>query len=166
MDLLNDEKFYENDYGVYFKSGYLSQWYISPFIFNNIEYNCCEQYMMSEKAKLFNDDESYKLIMNAKEPKEHKKLGRLVKNFDEIKWNKYAEQIVFDGNYAKFTQNLELKKKLIDTNDKIIIECSPYDNIWGNGLNISDTLKTNIYDWKGKNKLGNILMKVRDIIRK
>lgn len=160
----HNEKFFENETGVYFKSSYPSQWYISSFTIDDITYNCCEQYMMSEKAKYFNDMETYDLIMKATEPKEHKSLGRQVKNFDEVKWNIIADDIVFKANLAKFSQNSNLKQTLIDTGDKIFVECSPYDKIWGNGLNITDTLKTSPDNWTGTNRLGKAIMKVREVI--
>ena len=157
----HDEKFLETDTGVYFKSGYLSQWYETSFEFDNIEYNCCEQFMMAQKAILFKDFETKDKIMQTKQPKEQKSLGRLVKNFDEDKWNKHADDIVYNGNLAKFSQNSELKQKLLETKNKIIVECSPYDSIWGNGLNITDTLNTPIENWKGTNRLGKAIMEVR-----
>ena len=159
-----DEKFYEDDNGVYFKSGYLSQWYEAPFIIDDTNYNCCEKFMMYQKAIYFQDYEIAKEILNTNDPKEHKKLGRMVKNFDEEKWNNICELVVYKANYAKFTQNLNLKEKLLKTGKKIIVECSPYDNIWGNGLDITNTLKTSPENWKGTNKLGRILMVVRDNI--
>lgn len=160
----HNEKFFEDDSGVYFKSFYPSQWFISPFIIEGYNYNCCEQYMMAMKASYFNDEGTKQLIMNATEPKEHKSLGRLVKNFDENEWNKVADEIVFQGNLAKFSQNPELKQKLIDTKDKIFVECSPYDRIWGNGLNITDTLKTHPDNWLGSNRLGKAIMRVREVL--
>jgi len=93
--------------------------------------------------------------------KEQKQLGRTVKNFDETKWNTIADEIVYNANLAKFSQNLELKNKLLLTSEKLIVECSPYDSIWGNGLNITDTLNTNINEWKGTNRLGLAIMRVR-----
>ena len=102
--------------------------------------------------------------MNASEPKEQKKLGRLVKNFDEDKWNEVADEIVFQGNLAKYSQNLHLKQMLLATGDKIFVECSPYDTIWGNGLNISDTLITTPDNWKGTNRLGKAIMRVREVL--
>lgn len=160
----HNEKFFENDNGVYFKSYYPSQWFIMPFIVDGITYNCCEQYMMAQKAKFFNDEETMKLIMIATEPKDHKLLGRQVKNFDETKWNNVADDIVFQGNLAKFSQNKELKEKLLATGDKLFVECSPYDKIWGNGLNITDTLNTKPENWKGTNRLGKAIMKVREVL--
>ena len=46
-----------------FIKGELSQWYPCTFIIDDIKYNCCEQYMMSCKAKMFNDGESLIKIM-------------------------------------------------------------------------------------------------------
>jgi len=160
----HNEKFFENDTGVYFKSSYPSQWYIIPFTIEGFTYNCCEQYMMSEKAKFFNDMETNDLIMNAFEPKDQKKLGREVKNFNEVEWNKVADEIVFKANLAKFSQNPDLKKKLLETGTKIFVECSPYDKIWGNGLNITDTLNTHPDNWLGTNRLGKAIMRVREVL--
>ena len=41
---------------------------------------------------------------------------------------------VYDANYAKFSQHKDLKEQLLETGDKIIVEASPYDLIWGVGL--------------------------------
>lgn len=160
-----NEKFYENDNGVYFKSNYPSQWYESTFIIDSKEYNCCEKYMMEQKALYFNDIEIAEMIMNTNDPKEHKQLGRNVKNFDEYKWNMVADEIVYKANLAKFSQNAELKNKLLATGGKMFVECSPYDRIWGNGLNITDTLKTPMIEWLGTNRLGLAIMKVRNTLR-
>ena len=43
-----------------FWHGIFSQWFKSPFAINGIVYNCCEQYMMAQKAKMFNDEEMFK----------------------------------------------------------------------------------------------------------
>lgn len=160
-----NEKFFENENGIYFKSGYPSQWYIAPFTIYDITYNCCEKYMMAEKARFFGDYDIEKLIMLSDDPKEHKQLGRNVKNFDADKWNLVVDNIVYNANYAKFTQNLDLKNKLLASGGKIYVECSPYDAIWGNGMNITDTLNTSMENWRGTNRLGLAIMKVRNTLR-
>ena len=121
---------------------------------------------MVAKARTFGDLETEKLILNEVEPKEQKKLGRKVVNFDEGKWNMVADDIVFKGNLAKFSQNEDLKRLLLATGDKEIVECSPYDEIWGNGLNITDTLRIPKDEWKGTNRLGKALMRVRNELRR
>ena len=69
----------------------LSQWYKSDFIIDDVKYCCMEQYMMAEKAKLFNDSETLNLIMDETDQKTIKDLGRMVKNFNSNIWdeNKY-----------------------------------------------------------------------------
>ncbi len=161
-----DEKFFENENGVYFKSNYPSQWYPSTFVINDITFNCCEQWMMYNKAILFEDNEIATQILNETDPKKQKELGRLVANFDTEKWNSVADDIVFKGNLAKFSQNLELKEKLLSTGNKLIVECSPYDSIWGNGLNITESLVIPQNLWKGTNRLGKAIMKVRESLNK
>jgi len=160
-----NEKFFENDDFVLFKSDYPSQWYPSEFIESGIKFNCCEQFMMYKKAIVFNDIETAELILAESDPKRIKELGRLVKNFDVSIWDKIADDIVFTGNLLKFSQNPELRQKLMATGNKEFVECASYDKIWGNGLNITDTLKTPKSEWLGTNRLGKAIMRARDTIR-
>jgi len=160
-----DEKFYENDDGVFFVSNWPSQWFISDFVIDGITYNCCEKRMMHQKAIMFGDSETAELILKEDNPKEHKKFGRLVKNFCQAEWDACADDVVFNANLAKFSQNEELKNLLLATGSKMIVECAPYDNIWGNGLNITDTLQTPMEQWKGTNRLGKALMRVREVLK-
>ena len=147
---------------VFFWNGPFSQWYPSKFVIDEVEYNCCEQYMMAKKALLFNDIESHKMIMYSKSPDEQKGFGRRVKGFDKDKWEAVCRQIVFDGNYAKFTQNPKLLKELNDTKDLEIVEASPYDKIWGIGLHETDERCLDKSQWQGTNWLGEAIMQVRD----
>jgi len=108
---------------VLFHGGWPSQWYISPFQDDSGQvYNCCEQYMMSHKAKYFGDDETLKQILDEEKPKEQKVLGRNVRNFDGAAWDKVCDDIVFRANLLKFSQNDELKALLLDTGDKMMVE--------------------------------------------
>ena len=141
----------------------LSQWYQCVFEMNNIKYSCSEQYMMAEKARLFEDEEALENILNACHPNQMKLIGKKVRNFNEDIWNKEKVNIVKIGNIAKFSQNPKLKKFLIGTNSKILVKTNEYDSIWGIGLskdneNIKDPMK-----WNGQNLLGFILMNIRDI---
>ena len=143
-----------------------SQWYSCKFTdSNSINYTSSEQYMMYKKAILFNDLGIANKILSASNPKLIKIYGRQVKNFDETLWKKNRENIVYQGNLYKFTQNNLLKKIMLDTKDKILVEASPYDKIWGIGMckthkDINDKSK-----WKGLNLLGKCLMKVRSSIK-
>ena len=112
----------------------LGQWTDSEFQVDGILYSCAEQFMMAEKARLFGSDLIREKIIATQSPREHKKLGRQVAGFDQAIWEACREEIVFQGNMAKFQQNKELLKELLDTGDRTLVEASPFDKIWGIGL--------------------------------
>lgn len=91
--------------------------------------------MMYHKAIVFNDQEIADKIALEPEASKHKALGRMVKGFDNKIWNAKREKTVEDGNWWKFTQPKEsdLMKMLLETGDRLLVEASPYDRIWGVG---------------------------------
>ena len=139
-----------------------SQWYDSKFSDGENTYHNCEQYMMAHKALLFKDYTTYKKIMQTTNPRDIKKLGREVKNFDQKIWDCHKFNIVRDGNYLKFSQNEDLLNILLSTKGTALVEASPYDKIWGVGLDEFNPDINNPYKWKGQNLLGYALMYVRD----
>lgn len=122
--------------------------------------------MMAEKARLFKDDEILLRILESNSAGEVKKLGRKIKNFNGEAWNENKFDIVVKGNYLKFEQNKKLNEFLLNTNNRIIVEASPYDAIWGIGMLATDEGSENPTKWKGENLLGYALMEVRDLLRK
>ncbi len=142
-----------------------SQWFDCRFSVDGVEYSTSEQYMMAQKALIFGDNTIYSEIMNASHPNEFKSLGRKISGFDEKIWNENKTDIVIKGNTAKFSQNQELKDFLLGTNDRILVEASPYDKIWGVGMSAKDSGITNPNCWQGENLLGFCLMEVRDKVR-
>ena len=117
---------------------------------------------MAQKAWLFKDYEIFTKILDATDPKEIKALGREVKNFDHKIWSQHKYEIVAKGNRGKFGDNPELKDYLLSTEDKILVEASPYDKIWGIGMKEGTSGIENPINWKGENLLGFALMEVRD----
>lgn len=143
----------------------LSQWYGVKFEVAGVEYHTAEQYMMAQKALLFDDKEVYDQIMLADNPREYKALGRKIRNFDGKVWDSSKYSIVVEGNKAKFSQNADLREYLLSTGDAILAEASPYDKIWGIGLYAAQAAKGTVQQWKGLNLLGCALMEVRDWLR-
>ena len=139
-----------------------SNWHKCTFTDTELIFSCVEQYMMYQKASLFKDDVTAHKIINTKyNPKEYKRLGRMVKNFDQATWDENKFDIVYSGCWFKFNQNKDLKQALLDTAGTELVECNPYDRIWGIGLGLNDL---RIYDktkWKGKNLLGKVLTELR-----
>lgn len=121
--------------------------------------------MMAEKARTFGDTDTLKQIMQAKYPREQKALGRKVHGFNESKWSSVCREVVYQGNLAKFSQNFDLKKLLLETGERIIAEASPYDKIWGIGLSEDDPRALRL-PWPGQNLLGQVLMRVRNAVRR
>lgn len=139
-----------------------SQWWESGFVVDNVNYKTAEHYMMAEKARLFKDEETLKEILEVVHPHDVKKLGRKVKGFNPDIWNEHKYRIVYEGNLAKFSQNKELASFLLHTNDRIIVEASPLDKIWGIGMAENEENVENPNLWKGENLLGFALMEVRN----
>jgi ribA/ribD-fused uncharacterized protein len=139
-----------------------SQWYPCRFVDDGVEYTCAEQYMMRGKALLFGDTDVAADVLAAAHPREHKALGRKVKNFDDHVWKRERVRIVTAGNRAKFTQNPELLEQLLATKGTTLVEASPYDRIWGIGLDAKDPRASDPAQWKGQNLLGKILTELRD----
>lgn len=121
--------------------------------------------MMSQKAILFGDAVTNTKILRANSPDECKKLGRQAGSFDKQAWEDNKVRIVYEGCRAKFEQNPKLKKKLLDTGESIMAEASPYDKIWGIGMDAETAAKTYHDNWPGENLLGRILMTLRDEFR-
>ena len=145
--------------------GFFSNWYPSEFTVDGIKYSSSEQYMMHQKAVTFKDSATAEKILATNDQAYIKALGRVVANYKESVWSGMRQLIVFTGLMAKFSQNEDLRKALLDTGDAFLVECSPRDHIWGIGLSLDNDAWHNIDNWKGQNLLGYTLMAVRERLR-
>jgi ribA/ribD-fused uncharacterized protein len=141
-----------------------SQWYPASFKIKRVTYATAEHWMMASKATLFGDKAMLKQILVAPDPKSAKALGRKVQDFDETVWKANCRRLVVEGNVAKFSQNKELKKFLLGTGDKVIVEAAPRDCVWGIGLGCDNPRAQDPNTWRGQNLLGFALMDVRDAL--
>ena len=143
----------------------LSQWFESPFEIEGVTYKTAEHWMMAQKAKLFDNHDIAEKIILCQTPAEAKKLGRQVVGFDEQIWKKKRYEIVKMGNIHKFSQNPELGEYLGKTKQRVLVEASPVDIIWGIGLAKDHRDVENVYAWRGLNLLGFALMETRDYLK-
>jgi len=144
------------------KHGYISNWYKSDMVIDSVKYSCVEQYMMHQKALLFEDYYIADLIINTKAQKEIKALGRQVRNFNEAVWVKHRFDIVKRGVIGKFMCNDKLMVEFLKHKPgTVFVECPPWDTIWGIGVGIEDRRRLNEKNWRGMNLLGKVLKEVR-----
>jgi ribA/ribD-fused uncharacterized protein len=142
-------------------AGCLSQWWPVEFTVDGVVFRTAEHYMMWRKARLFGDDGMAERIVAARHPADAKKLGRGVAGFDDAVWVRERFGIVTAASVAKFGQNPDLGAYLRTTGERVLVEASPTDRIWGIGLAASDERAADPRTWRGLNLLGFALMRAR-----
>lgn len=140
----------------------LSQWWPSPFTVDGVEYATAEHWMMASKARLFGDTEAEEKTVTAANPAVAKKAGRLVRGFDESLWERERFGIVVEGSVHKFAAHADLREFLLGTGDRVLVEASPLDRVWGIGLAADDERAADPERWRGPNLLGFALMEARE----
>lgn len=138
---------------------------MSEFTVNGITFSSMEQYMMYQKAVCFKDEEIAEKILATTDVAVIKALGRQVKGYNDGYWNGVRQLLVYEGLKEKFTQNENLKKLLLDTEDSILAEGAVNDRIWGIGLSMKDSNRLESEKWRGQNLLGYAMMMVRNWIK-
>ncbi|MFC8127972.1 NADAR family protein [Streptomyces sp. NPDC057302] len=147
-------------------SSCLSQWWLSPFTVDGVEYGTAEHWMMAAKARLFADPEAETAALTARTPAEAKKAGRLVRGFDGAIWERERFAIVVEGSVHKFASTQSLRSFLVGTGSRVLVEASPMDRVWGIGLAADDERAQDPQKWRGPNLLGFALMEARERLRR
>ena len=174
MLIKNDKLLFWRNNDVY------SNWAYTPsFKLGGHLFDYAEQPMMWLKAELFGDKDTAQLILEAKYPWDtrdkktgkvieygHKSLGKQVKGFDDQVWIVHRESIMDEVTYAKFSQIADLREGIIASDPLMIVEASPYDKIWGIGLEENDPRAWDEATWPPGvlNLLGKSCMRTRDRI--
>lgn len=133
------------------KYGEFSNFAFFPIRLKSKTWNTTEHYYQAQK---FENEAYQEKIRNAESPMKAAELGRSRKERILKNWDNKKDNVMFEAVRAKFTQHPELGQMLRDTGNAKIIEHTENDAYWGDGG-----------DGKGKNKLGKILMKVREELR-
>lgn len=128
------------------------------------KFTSSEQAYMYNKAIFFDDELAANNILLTNSPLQAKKLGRTVKNFDELHWKASCNTMMYLAVLSKFMGNNYLRTQLLGTNKNTLAEASPTDLIWGIGLSEKDEKAGNPNNWVGNNLLGKTLMKIRELI--
>ena len=139
----------------------LSQWWPASFVVDGETYSSAEHFMMAEKARVFGDEEMRLGILQAPNPGAAKRFGRQVRGFQDGVRAGARFDIVVRGNTAKFQQHPTLGEFLLGTKNRVLVEASPVDRVWGIGLAADAPGADNPEKWRGLNLLGFALMNVR-----
>ncbi|MFD6093821.1 NADAR family protein [Oerskovia sp. NPDC060338] len=142
-----------------------SQWWDSPFTVDGVIYPTAEHWMMAGKARLFGDEAALEQVLAAASPGAAKAVGRSVHGFDDEVWEAARFELVVQGTVHKFSAHPELLAFLLGTGDRVLVEASPRDRVWGIGLAAGDERAQHPASWLGLNLLGFALMVARDRLR-
>ena len=142
--------------------GCLSQWWPAAFTVDGVTYPTAEHWMMAGKARLFDDPDGLAAVLAARSPAAAKAAGRRVRGFDDRRWDAHRYDLVVAGNLAKFGQHADLRDFLLGTGERVLVEASPYDRIWGVGMAVTNAGVRRPSAWRGRNLLGFALMDVRE----
>jgi ribA/ribD-fused uncharacterized protein len=156
------KSFESNIHPFYSKDDEFSNHFECAFEVDGVQYNSTEQYLFSEKAKFKNKPETFEAIMRNKTARYAKSFGEQIQWSDTVEsWRGFAKEKLVVANRAKFTQNPELQRLLLETAPKELVEASPTDTYWGVGLKKTNPKIHNKEQWKGENIMGQILMHIR-----
>jgi ribA/ribD-fused uncharacterized protein len=128
----------------------LSNFAPSEFEADGVFWLTVEHYFQAQK---FEDLAYRERIRSAHSPMDAKTLGQTRQVPIRSDWENVKEAVMKRALRLKF-QNPRLRSLLLSTKNRILIEDSPYDRYWGCGK-----------DRNGKNRLGVLLMEIRDEIR-
>lgn len=110
-----------------------------------------EHYFQAQK---FHDAAHREEIRQARTPMIAAQLGRDRKKKLRSDWERVKDGVMKDAVLAKFSQHAELNELLLATGDAMLVEHTANDAYWGDGG-----------DGHGRNRLGQILMQVREELR-
>lgn len=150
--------FYKDWLSNYQKTNFTVEWKGTTYTFSSTEKG-----FMYIKAITFGDLVTASKIMKTDDPNQCRKLGRQVKGYKDSEWEKIRYDVFYTLNWAKYTQDKELQKKLLDPkfDGKKFVEASPIDKIWGIGYAEDNPNIEYAQIYWGKNYLGRILTNIR-----
>lgn len=119
----------------------------------NVIFNCSEQALMYSKALYFKDTKTAEKILKTKNPRKQKELGRQVSNYEDKIWSDIRQNIMTEILKHKFNSG-KLKYLKEKYKEYKFVEASPYDKIWGVGLDENNDKILDENNWLGQNLLG------------
>eukprot|EP00002_Diphylleia_rotans_P037850 TRINITY_DN8508_c0_g1_i1.p1 TRINITY_DN8508_c0_g1~~TRINITY_DN8508_c0_g1_i1.p1 ORF type:complete len:153 (+),score=42.15 TRINITY_DN8508_c0_g1_i1:108-566(+) len=139
-------------YKIHEKYGCFSNFSHHPVQIDGLVYPTTEHYFQAMK---FPGTEYSDLIRQASTPGKSKQMGQTRAYPLRADWEEVKEEVMKTALLAKFQQHPEIRKILLETNDAMLVERTDGDSYWGDGR-----------DGNGKNRLGFVMMQVREILKK
>lgn len=133
--------------------GCFSNFSAHGFLLDRLWWPTSEHFFQAQKF-VNTDRQWYEKIQMAKSPRDAAKMGRNRSHPLDPNWEQIKDEVMRRGVRQKFTTHPDLKEILLGTGDEELVENSPIDYYWGCGA-----------DGSGKNKLGQVLMIVREELR-
>ncbi len=167
---------------VFFYSGgtIYSNWHETPDQFSDplnggLTFSSSETAFMWWKAVFFQDHKIATLLEEkGLTAATAKQLGRQIKGYDDKAWECVRLGFMQYVCLLKFSQNPEFEAELKATGDRILVEASPTDKVWGVGLDeeaaaarvvgYQEGRPVEQWGWPGRNLLGEALMRVRSLL--
>jgi len=152
------------DMFVFFWNGIYSNWFPSEYYdpVAGLRFGNTEQGFMWWKADFFRDYNTRDAIaLVSTDPQQVKRYGRQIQTYNDEAWSSVRYGYMLWSNKCKFNDNLPLARILKDTGDRVLVEASPYDCVWGIKMSEDDPLIEDPQKWQGSNLLGKVLMEVR-----
>jgi N-glycosidase YbiA len=140
-----------NFYGVGGEYGCFSNFSPHPVVLKGKIWPTSEHYFQAQKFAGTPDEEE---VRQAKSPMVAARMGRSRKRPLRTDWESAKDRIMHEAVLAKFTEHADLREILLGTGDSKIVEHTENDAYWGDGG-----------DGSGRNRLGLILMRVREELR-
>ena len=139
-----------------------SNMFPSHFEIGGKHFLCVEQYYTYKKALFAKNEDIADKILREKDPVKMKRYGKAAKVNHKVWLSDGAKPAMEEALMAKFQQNPELRKILMNTKGYCLAECSRYDTVWGTGVGLNSQEAENSTTWKGHNLLGTLLNQTRD----
>jgi ribA/ribD-fused uncharacterized protein len=130
--------------------GCFSNFWRAPIRLRGKTWPTSEHYFQAQK---FTGTPREEEIRRAASPMLAARMGRSRRHPLRRDWETIKEVVMREALLAKFTQHVDLRAILLNTGDAILVEHTENDAYWGDG------------DGSGRNRLGEILMSVRDELR-
>ncbi|MGL4619273.1 NADAR family protein [Chroococcidiopsis sp.] len=121
------------------------------FMLDELYWATSEHYFQAQK---FVGTPYLEKIRQTKTPKDAANMGRDRSLPLRSDWEQVKDDVMRAGVLQKFKTHTDIREILLSTGDEVLVENSPIDYYWGCGK-----------DGSGQNKLGQILVEVREIFR-